>query len=119
MFGVRVDVLAQKPQNIVEELVIYVCLRTVNHVVSPCAQMEKKRQKEVEMQRLEQIREEFKKKTEGLLQFKGQYGEYCVAIATLKVCMWLPWCIVTVWVVVCSGRREAERSSFKGSSCQW
>ena len=40
--------------------------------VGSVSQMEKKRQKEVEMQRLEQIREEFKKKTEGLLQFKGQ-----------------------------------------------
>ena len=40
--------------------------------IGSVSQMEKKRQKEVEMQRLEQIREEFKKKTEGLLQFKGQ-----------------------------------------------
>ena len=40
--------------------------------VGSVSQMEKKRQKEVEMQRLEQIREEFKKKTEVLLQFKGQ-----------------------------------------------
>ena len=40
--------------------------------VGSVSQMEKKRQREVEMQRLEQIREEFKKKTEGLLQFRGQ-----------------------------------------------
>ena len=41
--------------------------------------MERKRQKEVEMQRLEQIREEFKKKTEGLLQFNGQGEGKCVS----------------------------------------
>ena len=40
--------------------------------VGSVSQMEKKCQKVVEMQRLEQIREEFKKKTKGLLQFKGQ-----------------------------------------------
>lgn len=52
------------------------------HVLPCWLQMEKKRQKEVEMQRLEQIREEFKKKTEGLLQFRSQW-EKSVTIATL------------------------------------
>ena len=56
-------------------------------VLPSCTQMEKKRQREVEMQRLEQIREEFKKKTEGLLQFKGQWGGVCCHSDSRCMCL--------------------------------